>query len=458
MMRRRQFLGTSAMATALLGLTRCVRASTSSRVVAPYGPLVRDPEGVLDLPKAFSYRVLSRTGDRMSDGFRVPGMPDGMAAFGAGDGRVVVIRNHELSLKTGHLGPFEDNNRYPEALDRSLSYDPGENGAPPQVGGTTTLVYDPRTGRAEKQFLSLTGTDRNCAGGPMPWGAWITGEESEDLTSARGRLHGYCFAVKADPDSGLQKAVPLKALGRFRHEAVALDPRSGILYLTEDKPDCLLYRFIPDRKNDLGSGTLQALAVENAPTAAAPRGADLRNYDPDDAQIPEGASYPVRWIDLEDIDAPKNDLRYRGYDAGAARFARGEGIYYSGGALYICCTDGGAGRRGQIYKLTPDPSRKGPDELQLFLQPEESDLLTNCDNICASPGGDLIICEDLIKKHGGKRAHLRGVTPDGRIYNLARNALNKSELAGATFSPDGKTLFVNIQSPGITLAITGPWL
>ena len=304
----------------------------------------------------------------------------------------------------------------------------------------------------EEQFLSLLGTDRNCAGGAMPWGSWITCEESMDLVSARGRKHGYCFEVAAAPGTGLQQATPLTALGRFRHEAVALDPDTGVLYLTEDTKDGLLYRFVPknfvpSERIDFHQGRLQALAIMDTPSC------DLRNYDPEAPQIPEGQPMNVTWIDLDEVDSPADDLRHRGFKSGAARFARGEGIHYDKGSIYICATDGGPGHQGQIFKLTPGKT----ETLTLFLQSRESDLLTNGDNLTATSWGDLIICEDLTNKHGHKTPHIRGITKDGKIYTLARNALNKSEFAGSTFSPDGKTLFVNIQTPGHTLAITGPW-
>lgn len=451
MIPRRQFLGTAAMSAAFIGLARYLHGAESSRVISPYGPLRADPEGLLDLPEGFHYRVISETGRRMDDGLKVPGKPDGMAAFDGGDDKVILVCNHELALKTAPLGPFPNNNRFPDSLDRALSYDPGEEGEPPHLGGTTNLLYNPSSGKTEAHFLSLTGTDRNCAGGPTPWGTWITCEEPENLTSARGRKHGYCFEVQATADGRLQKAVALKALGRFRHEAVAVDPVDGSLYLTEDRTDGLLYRFVPDRKGDLRSGRLFALALVDR------NAADLRNYDPESEQVPEGKAMPVKWIEMKEIDAPIDDLRVRGYRAGAARFARGEGLFYSQGAIYMCATDGGARRQGQIYRLRPRHYNNSDPALDLFLQPEESDLLTNGDNLCAAPGGHLIICEDLVNEHSAKTPHLRGITPDGEIYTLARNAKNKSEFAGSAFSPDGRTLFVNIQTPGITFAITGPW-
>ena len=444
---RRQFLKSSAFTLGFLGLSRLTHAAPAGRATAPYGPLLPDPHRLLDLPEGFSYRVLSQTGNQMSDGLKAPGMPDGMAAFPGPDGTIVLVRNHELSLNQQAMAAFANNRRRPSKRDNDLSYDPGDEKSAPHIGGTTNLVYDPKSGKVLKEFLSLVGTDNNCAGGAMPWGSWITCEEPIDLTTPRGKSHGYCFEVQASTDGQLQKAVPLRALGRFRHEAVALDPESGILYITEDRNDGLLYRFLPKTKGRfLDGGTLQALALVDQDAA------DLRNYHPGAAHIPEGAPLKVTWIDMEDVESPRDDLRIRGHAAGAARFARGEGIHYGEGALYMCCTDGGPTRQGQVYKLTP-----ATDTLELFIEPGKSDLLNNGDNLTVAPWGDLILCEDLVTRSPNLTAHLRGVTPKGEIYTLARNANNRSEFAGSTFSPDGTILFVNIQSPGHTLAITGTW-
>jgi len=285
----------------------------------------------------------------------------------------------------------------------------------------------------------------------MPWGSWITCEEPSDLTSDRGRDHGYCFEVKATDDGKLQKAVPLKKLGRFRHEAVGLDPETGILYLTEDMTDGLFYRFIPETPQDFTKGKLQALCIKGS------KSMDMRNYPNSKTHVEEGQPMEATWIDMNRVEAPDNDLRHRGFRKGAARFARGEGIQYTDGAFFICCTDGGAHAQGQIYKLTPSRDPKKLDQIELFLQPESEDLLTNGDNLCAAPWGDLIICEDLVSQHSGNTPHVRGVTPDGKIYTIARNAKSKSEFAGSCFSPDGTILFVNMQAEGLTLAIRGPW-
>lgn len=445
-MQRRSFLTTSGAALGFLGLQKYLTAAENPRIIAPYGPLIPDPDGILDLPKGFQYQIISRRGAKMDDGLRVPGMPDGMACFeGKGD-EIILIRNHELGLGSQGMSPFPAQ-RVPNSFSQDRSYDHGERGEAPHIGGTTNVVYDPKKGKVVKEFLSLVGTDRNCAGGAMPWGSYVTCEEPGDLTSERGRNHGYCFEVKATDDGKLQKAVALKQLGRFRHEAVELDPNTGILYLTEDINDGLFYRFIPKTKGNLHEGQLQALVIKGKPSA------DLRNYRGSSDTIKEGVEMDVEWIDMNDYEAPAADLRYQGFKEGAARFARGEGIQFTDGALYICCTDGGPESQGQIYRLTPGKT----DKLDLFLQPNANDLLTNGDNLCATPWGDLIICEDLINEHKDKTPHLRGITPDGKIYTLAKNAKSATEFAGSCFSPDGSILFVNMQGEGLTIAITGPW-
>ncbi|MGC6467082.1 MAG: alkaline phosphatase PhoX [Akkermansiaceae bacterium] len=445
-MQRRTFLASSGAAIGFLGLQKYLYAGDSPRLIEPYGPLVPDPDRLLDLPKGFKYQIISRAGDTMSDGLKVPGMPDGMACFPGRDGTVILVRNHELGLGSQRQGPFPDQ-KIPDDFPRDYSYDIGETGEAPHIGGTTNLVYDPQKGEVLREFLSLTGTDRNCAGGPMPWGSWVTCEEPGDLSSERGKLHGYCFEVRATDDGKLQRGVALKKLGRFRHEAVAADPETGIVYLTEDINDGLLYRFIPDKKGDLTEGKLQALVIKDNPSA------DLRNYRGSTGNIKENILMDVEWIDLEDVEAPDGDLRYRGFKDGAARFARGEGIQYLDGSFFICCTDGGPNSQGQIYRLVVGEQ----DQIELFLQPRSDELLTNGDNLCAAPWGDLIVCEDLVAQHKSKTPHLRGVTPEGKIYSLAKNARNASEFAGSCFSPDGSILFVNMQGLGLTIAITGPW-
>ena len=74
------------------------------------------------------------------------------------------------------------------------------------------------------------------------------------------------------------------------------------------------------------------------------------------------------------------------------------------------------------------------------------------DNITFAPWGDALVAED-----GSGDQLIRGVTRDGRYYDVARNAKSGGELAGVCMSPDGFALFVNLQIEGLTLAITGPF-
>lgn len=440
---RRDFLKTGLLASGFLGLQRALGApgGGGGRFCEGYGSLVKDVNGVMDLPEGFSYRVISRRGDKMSDGFRVPGHPDGMAAFPGKDGRVIVVRNHELGLGSSAWGAIPNAKSYPEGVP---CYDAGAEGELVFQGGTTHLIYRPATGEVEKEFLSLVGTDRNCAGGPTPWGSWITCEEPEFLTEGRGKKHGWCFDVKADAE-GVQEPVPMRGLGRFRHEAIAVDPGTETIFLTEDRHEGLFYRFVKG-SGPLG-GKLQALKIKGM------KRSDSRNWN--ESKLAEGQRVAVEWIDLEGTDAPKDDLRIRGARAGATVFARGEGCWWGEGEVWFCCTNGGPGKLGQLFRFRPAGDG---GELELFLEPRESDLLTNGDNLTVAQNGDVILAEDRIaKERGGNRCSLHGVTGEGRLYTLATNRLNSSELAGVCFSPDGETMFVNIQNPGLTLAITGDW-
>ena len=448
---RRHFLASAAAFTAGFAGLHHFTALAGPRIDG-YGPLVPDPRGIFDRPRGFSYKVISRPGEPMSDGFFVPSVPDGMAAFPGPGGRTILVRNHEINVGTpGEGGPFGANNVLLEKLGKDALYDAGA-GDIPSLGGTTTVVYDTRFQHVISQHLSLAGTLRNCAGGPTPWGSWITCEETTVLAGEiTAKDHGYNFEVPATDDYKIAEPEPLKAMGRFNHEAIAVDPASGVVYETEDRPDGLLYRFIPETPGRLrDGGRLQALMVRDRP------GLDTRNWE--ERTVEPGTWLDVEWIDLDDVEAPEDDLRYRGFAAGAARFARGEGMWYGNDVIYFACTNGGAAQAGQVWKYEPSPSeardgeRNEPGRLQLFIEPNDIELLQNCDNVTVAPWGDLVLCEDGPGEH-----YIVGVTPKGTLYRLGRNALSTSELAGATFSPDGTTLFINIQQEGLTLAITGRW-
>lgn len=449
---RRAFLvQTAAVTAAFSALTSTSpNAQAYSRPNRRYGNLISDPAGILDLPQGFSYTILSRTGDLMTDGFRTPGKPDGAAAFpavGLGRDRVIMVRNHELQ-PAATASPFPDT-AAAKAYDRAKAYDFGENGAMP--GGTTTLIYNTRTRQVEKSFLSLVGTMVNCAGGPTPWGSWLSCEETVHLAAdAKGELdHGWTFEVPAHA-TGPVDPQPIKGMGRFRHEAAAVDPRSGVVYQTEDEGDGLIYRFLPNAKGELlKDGRLQVLAIKGA------RGADTRNWETN--QFGTRTRYEVEWLDIDGTQNPDKDLRMRGRASGAAIFARGEGMWFGLDEVYFACTSGGRHKQGQIWRYRPsvregqsDEARQ-PGTLELFIENNDPTQMQNCDNICISPRGLLVIAED-----GGGDNYLRIADRQGRVSALARNAMaGSSELAGCCFSPDGRVLFVSIQNPGVTLAIHG---
>ena len=454
MIDRRRFLTCLAAAATAPALPARMRSGETG-----LGPLRPDPRRLLDLPRGFELTVVSRIGDRMSDGLRVPGRHDGMAAFDHGDGRVALVCNHEMDSVLKEESAFGDSfDRLPEPMKRRV-YDHG-GGETPGAGGTTTTIYDPRRQTTERQFLSLAGTEVNCAGGPTPWGSWLSCEESFESPGTsylggrklrREQRHGYVFEVPASSE-GLVDPVPLKAMGRFEHEAAAVHEATGIVYLTEDRHHSLFYRFLPDVPGELDKGgRLQALAIRGRPSQP------THNWStkPD---VVRGEPLEVDWIDLDDVDPIENNLRLRGAMAGAAMFARGEGLCVADGDFVFTCTIGGPARLGQVFRYTPSPREGLPGEvdapgtLTLFAECTEQTLLRNADNLTMAPWGDLVICEDT-----AGHCSLVGVRPDGSQYLLADNAWSGSELAGVCFSPDGRTLFVNIQYPGTTVAITGPW-
>lgn len=387
--------------------------------------LVPDPEGLLDLPPGFRYRVLGRAHDRLSDGLRAPEQPDGMACFAA-SGAWILMRNHELERDPAQ-GAF--GGQAPEqAYDRKAQ------------GGVSRLVLDPKTLTVQSSNMVLAGTLRNCAGGPSPWG-WLSCEESVE------EGHGYVFPCPTDA-THVMRSEPIRGYGRFRHEAVAVDPRTHIAYLTEDEGDGCLYRFVPDRFDTPFVGKLQALCVEDAP-----------GYSTSD-HMARDRKVRVTWVDLPESDPRDGTLREIARSAGAAIVRRGEGIWYHDGAVYFTSTSGGHAGRGQVFRLRLSPgelalaSRGKPstDDLELLAEAGADRALDGPDNVTVAPWGDVFVAED-----GGVDQFIRAIDAEGRVYDVARNAKSRGELAGVCFSPDGSTLFFNLQWDGMTVAVRGPW-
>ena len=433
---RRYFLRATGSAFGALLASGCLirTGSLAARDLAGYGPLKTDPNGILDLPEGFSYHILSRLGDAMSDGGTVPDKADGMGCFQLDQGELALVRNHELVPTDSAGGPIA----------KGFGTRNGEF----VPGGTTHIVLDAVTLAVKRQFRSLGGTIRNCSGGVTPWNSWLTCEESPTGPGQRfgdglSRNHGWVFDVPAAA-TGLEAAEPLTGLGRFNHEAACVDPITGVVYQTEDRDNSVLYRFLPDEPSNLrAGGRLQAMQIEGL--------RDTRNWA--EISMAVGQTFQVNWIDLVDVGAPEDDLRHRAAAAGASLIARGEGIHMGVDDLYVCATSGGAKRLGQIFRLIPGRGRSD-DRIELFFESESAEQFNYGDNLAVAPNGHLVVCEDQYTDIVDN--HLQGITPDGLAYKLGRLRL-QTELAGACFSPNGKWMFVNAYSPTLTFAITGPW-
>lgn len=467
-------------------------------VTSPYGtlsPVADTSTGLplLLLPAGFRYSTFAWSGDTMADGQPCPDRHDGMAvmqvargqanglgAHGRGNGRgpeLVLVRNHERGATSTPI-------RAPGVYDSGSINSAGQRAG----GGTTTLRY--RAGAWTHVEASLGGTLVNCAGGPTPWGTWLSCEEIKtNAVSGSGRRHGYVFEVH--PDADRTNARPLVQMGRFSHEAVAVDPRTGHVYLTEDdRNKSGFYRFVPnDRAGRHGS-------LENGGRLQAARVKGRRNADLTVASI--GQVFELEWVDVADPDldsiavSPQEFPDISAGDTlsgpfaqawadGALRMSRGEGIWYAHGKLFIVDTATGVdaqGRKGRgngaVWVLDLATQRLSA----LFVSGDQL-AANNPDNITVSPRGGVVLCEDGGESPDryGPGARLLGLTRGGESFYLAKNNIEltstqianagkqvaegdhrDSEFCGACWSPDGRTLFVNAQTPGITFAIEGPWL
>jgi uncharacterized protein len=457
---RRQFLRQATalgagtlVAPSLMGLSACSSASAPLDRAAGFGMLVRSPDvPELWIPRDFRAARLSTTLaiSAVNPEWRVAYALDGMAAFPQPNGSVRLVRNHEIR----------------EVASRSVPLGIGVPAYDPRAGGGTSTLEVRLSSDGQPtlvaEFPSLAGTLTNCAGGPTPWGSWISCEETTAGTLAGyAREHGYCFEV---PSAGsASTAVPLRAMGRFVHEAVAVDPASGIVYLTEDRSYSAavmagqgagFYRFLPARPGQLAEGgQLQMLAVRGQPNYVTARGQRV------------GQALPVTWVDIADpdpVDAERNPSRVfqQGWALGGAAFERLEGCWFGEGNIYFNATTGGDAAAGQVWVYRPSGGDDGM--LILLFESPSREILDRPDNLCVSPRGGLVLCED-----GEGVQLIRGLTEAGAIFDLVRTDGPSTEFAGACFSPQGRTLFFNIQggteaasavtSPGATYATWGPW-
>jgi secreted PhoX family phosphatase len=444
---------------ALAADTAVVEGPTAAGSAAAigYGSLIADPAGLLALPKGFSYKVITRTGvTTLESGESTPSNHDGTATFEGLRGATLIANNHELA------GP-RANWPHPVPLTDGLVYDPAASGG-------VTIIEVEKHGAKVVEWVGVAGTATNCAGGSTPWGTWLTCEETEDKTGTNGftKDHGYVFEVDPYDRRANRDPKPVKALGRYAHEAVVVDPKSGHLYLTEDAsgPNGLLYRWTPPAGFTHGRAELRTLA-DDAGVLQAFKCFDSGGQFVDDLSRATkiGTVYGVDWADVPDRDAKSVSTRKQFAAGEITRARKLEGMWWGDGGAYIVSSfaraESPVAHDGAVWFY--DPKRRTLTlKVLLGVNPDPSvdGAFDGPDNITVSPYGGLVIAED-----GEGIQHLFGALGDGRTYPIARNELNigtadapeYSEFTGVTFSPDGKTLFANIQEPGIMLAITGPW-
>jgi hypothetical protein len=452
-----KYAGGALAVPSLAGLAACNDAITAAPDAAPrlqraprggggYGTLVNDPGGLpLAIPAGFRIRRISRANDPMArpGAGIVPNAFDGMAAFPMANGNIRLIRNHEIRDTGSAAIPF------------------GTRPWDARAGGGCTsleIAIDPTTGEPTvvDEFVSLSGTHVNCAGGPTPWGSWLTCEETTAGASAGGfqRNHGYVFEIPAAATQEIEP-VALTAMGRFSHEAVAVDRNYGHVYMTEDDGSSSgFYRFIPNVLGDLRQGgRVQMLALDGRPGFNTASGA-----------IPPLVPLPASWVDIDDPDpaviTSTTRLAAQGIAKGACRFSRLEGAWWGDEGCYFDATSGGAAGAGQIFHYRALSADRG--QLMLVFESPSASVLDSPDNICVSPRGGIVVCED-----GSGQQFVRGLTRTGQIFDLVRttSSAEQSEFAGACFSPDGRYLFFNQQGAtsrtaaarGSTYVLWGPW-
>lgn len=446
-----------------------------------YGDLVPDPNGLLDLPEGFTYSVVTHAGEHaMEGGATSPSDPDAAGYFPAsgplgslsgalgslgdlvGAGGGFLILNHEIGGSEPHVVPVTE----------GITFDD-------QAGGGCTVIAVDSRGARRSQYVGVAGTVNNCAGGVTPWGTWLTCEETELRAGGRSLAgktasvdHGWVFEVSPDPAlNRAQATVPLKFLGRFAHEAVAVHPTTGVIYLTEDagSPNGHVYRWTPPAGFRPGTGSLAELARseggDTAGTFEMMRCVSGGTHVPDlSVATTVGTTYQVEWVDVPGRDrlAETTSIRTQSYADRGTRSRKLEGAWWKEGAYVVASFarmgDGSAAEHdGQVWRIAPDGASitlysifgRNPDP---SVELADGGSFDGPDNITVSPHGGVVISED-----GSGIQHVVGVDERGRAYPIARNRVSNSEFAGPVFNEDGSVMFVSIQGDGYTFAVTGPW-